>query len=215
MKIRIPLFCTFLILTAGLSAQVEFGLKGGLTTESLQDKSYSFDREGRQSLLLDLEGADYGVQFGALLRFPLKGSWGLQTEATLNSAKTTFRVDGSDGGTDNGLTSVFEERYNDLNVPVLLTYQLFKILRLHAGPVGHFYVSSSSDLTDEEGIDRTFETLNLGYNAGVSLDIGQLTLDVRYGGNFANYGETFTLRGAEVDVDQAPRRWIGTVAYRF
>jgi hypothetical protein len=215
MNTRLLFFLPLLLMTALATAQLEFGLKAGLTTESLQNETYRLGQpEGRQDLLLALEGADYGFQFGALLRFPLKGSWGLQTEATLNSAKTTFRLDGADG-TDNGGSTIFEERYNDVNVPVLLTYQIFKIVRLHAGPVGHFYVSSTSDLTDEEGLDRTFETFNLGYNLGGSIDIGRLTLDVRYGGNFSNYGETFTLRGSEVDVDQAPRRWIGTVAYRF
>ena len=199
-----------LLLSLTGSAQVEFGLKAGLATSSLEGESFSFSREGRQDLRFALEDADYGFQFGALLRIPLTGSWTLQPEVTLNSAKTTFRLDDPDQQT----SEVFDERYNDVNVPVLLSYQL-AFLRLQAGPVGHFFVSSTSDLEDQDGIDRTFDTFNLGYALGGAIDIGPLTFDVRYDGNFAKYGETFTIRGEEVDIDQSPRRWIGSVAYRF
>ena len=210
MNHKLVFLLPFLLLSLTGFAQVEFGLKAGLATSSLEGESFSFSREGRQDLRFALEDADYGFQFGALLRIPLTGSWTLQPEVTLNSAKTTFRLDDPDQQT----SEVFDERYNDVNVPVLLSYQL-AFLRLQAGPVGHFFVSSTSDLEDRDGIDRTFDTFNLGYALGGAIDIGPLTFDVRYDGNFAKYGETFTISGEEVDIDQAPKRWIGSVAYRF
>ena len=200
----------FLLLSLTSFAQVEFGLKAGLSTRSLEGESFSISQAGRQDLKFALEQADYGFQFGALLRLPLSGSWTLQPEVTLNSAKTTFSIDDP----DQQAPQVFKERYNDVNVPVLLSYQL-AFLRLQAGPVGHFFVSSTNDLRDQAGIDRTFDTFNLGYALGGAIDIGPLTFDVRYDGNFAKYGETFTIRGEEVVIDQAPKRWIGSVAYRF
>jgi hypothetical protein len=199
-----------LLLTTGAYAQIEFGLKAGLSTQSLEGESFSFSREGRQDLRFALQDADYGFQFGALLRLPLSPKWTLQPEVTFNSAKTTFTLDDP----DNQVSEVFDERYNDVNVPVLLSYQL-AFLRLQAGPVGHFYLSDRSDLRDREGIDRTFETLTLGYALGGAIDIGPLTFDVRYDGNLANYGDTFTIRGEEIDLNQSQKRWIGTVAYRF
>lgn len=203
------LLAAFLSATA-LSAQVEFGLKVGLATESLQEESFEFSRQGGRDLFLTLGEGNYGYQFGALLRIPLGERAGLQTEATFNSTSAEFRFENA----ADGLTEVFRERYNDLNVPLLYTYKL-AFLRLQAGPVGHFFVSSFSELTDAEGRDRVFDSFNLGYALGGAIDIGRITLDVRYDGNFARYGEDFAVAGETFRVDQAPRRWVGSVAYRF
>ncbi|THH40277.1 porin family protein [Neolewinella litorea] len=210
MRNRIALLLPLLLLSGLSFAQIELGLKAGLTTQSLQGESFSVDREGRQDLMFALEDADYGFQFGALLRIPLGEKLSLQPEVTFNSAKNNYRIDDPE---DNS-SVIFDERYNDVNVPVLLSYKL-AFLRLNAGPVGHFFLSSTSDLSDQEGIDRTFETFNMGYALGGSIDIGPLTFDVRYDGNLGKYGETFTVDGSSFRIDQAPKRWIGTVAYRF
>ena len=208
------LLLPLLLLSIVSFAQVEFGLKAGITTQSLQEESYNLlSADGRQDLRFALEDSDYGFQFGALIRIPLTAKMTLQPEVTLNSAKNTFRYEDLSGSTDRN--QVFKERYNDVNVPVLLSYQLIGPLRLQAGPVGHFFVSDSGDLKDQEGIDRTFDTFNLGYALGGALDLGPITVDVRYDGNLGKYGETLTIDGNAIDIDQSPRRWIGSVAFRF
>ncbi len=209
MRNRIALILPLLLLSVVSFAQIEFGLKAGLSTESLQGEQFGTDRDGRQDLMIALENAGYGFQFGALLRLPLGDALSLQPEVTFNSSKNSYSY--TDGTNP---TVVFEERYNDVNVPVLLSYKL-AFLRLNAGPVGHFYLSNTSDLGDNAGLQRTFDTFNLGYALGGSVDIGPLTLDVRYDGNFAKYGETFTWQGNDYRMDQSPKRWIGSVAYRF
>ena len=201
----------FLLFSFLAYSQIELGLKAGLATESLQGESFTFDRDGGENLRFALEDANYGFQFGALLRLPLGEKLALQPEVTFNSAKTNYRFDDPDmPGTD----VVFNERYNDVNVPVLLSYKL-AFLRFNAGPVGHFFLSNTNDLRSQDGLDRTFESFNLGYALGGSIDIGPLTLDVRYDGNFAKYGKTWNYQGNDFRIDQAPKRWIGSVAYRF
>lgn len=210
MNKRTVFFLPLLLLSLTSFAQIELGVKAGLSTSSLQDESFGFDREGRQDLRLALEDADYGYQLGLLARIPFGEKFLLQPELTFNTSSATYQFDDP----DDSFTQAFKERYNDVNVPILLSYKL-AFLRVNAGPVGHFFVNSRSDLRDDAGIDRTWETLHLGYALGVGLDVGPITLDVRYDGNFSEYGETFTFRGAEVDVDRAPRRWVGSVAWRF
>ena len=210
MTYRILTILAFLAFTTSLSAQIEFGLKAGLATESLQGERFDLSREGRQNLSLALEEGNYGYQFGALLRVPLSDRFGLQTEVTFNSSSAEFRFDDN----DRNVTQVFRERYNDVNVPLLASWKL-AFLRFQAGPVGHFFVSSLSDLRDAEGRERTFDSFNLGYALGAAIDIGPITVDVRYDGNFSRYGEDFAVAGETFRVDQAAKRWIGTVAYRF
>ncbi|MEM9929661.1 MAG: outer membrane beta-barrel protein [Bacteroidota bacterium] len=204
------LLIALFFLSTYASAQVEFGLKAGLATESLQEERFDLSRTGRENLSLALSEGNYGFQFGALLRVPFSDRFGLQTEVTLNSASAEFRFDDP----DQQVTQVFKERYNDINIPLMASWRL-AFLRLNAGPVGHFFVSSASDLVDAEGRERTFDSFNLGYTMGASIDISRITIDVRYDGNFSRYGEDFAIAGETFRVDQAPKRWVGSVAYRF
>ncbi len=204
------LLLSLLFVAAPATAQVEFGLKAGLATESLQGERFDFTQAGRESLSLALSEGNYGFQFGALVRIPLSDRFDLQTELTLNSTSAEFRFDDP----DQQATAVFRERYNDLNIPLLASWKL-AFLRLNAGPVGHLFISSSSDLVDAEGRERTFDSFNLGYTLGGAIDIGKITIDLRYDGNFGRYGEDFAIAGESFRVDQAPKRWVGSVAYRF
>ncbi len=199
----------FFLCSAPAFSQIEFGLKAGVATQSLQDERFDLTRSGRQELGEAIAEADYGFQFGALLRVPFSDRFDLQTEVTFNSAKTDFTFDDPVNG-----RQVLSERYNDINVPVMGSWKI-AFLRFNAGPVGHFFLNSSSDLRDADGRERTFDTFNLGYTLGGAIDIGPLTLDVRYDGNFSKYGEDFAIAGESFRVDQAQRRWIGSVAYRF
>ncbi|NJC26008.1 outer membrane beta-barrel protein [Neolewinella antarctica] len=212
MKNQLALLTLLLLIlcTVPATAQLSFGLKAGVATESLQEERFDLTRSGRADLGEAIAEADYGFQFGALVRVPLSESFDLQTEVTLNSAKTNFRFNDPNTQT----SRVLSERYNDVNVPVMVSYKL-AFLRLNAGPVGHFFVNSSSDLRDAEGRERTFDSFNLGYTFGGSIDVGPLTVDVRYDGNFSKYGEDFAIADETFRVDQAAKRWIGSVAYRF
>ena len=199
-----------LLYSAPAASQIEFGLKAGIATESLQEERFDLTRSGRADLGEAISEGEYGFQFGALVRVPLSDRFDIQTEVTFNSAKTDFRFDDP----DTQMSQVFEERYNDINVPIMGSWKI-AFVRINAGPVGHFFVNSSSDLRDPDGRERTFDSFNLGYTLGGAIDIGPLTLDVRYDGNFSKYGEDFELAGGTFAVDQAAKRWIGSVAYRF
>ena len=211
MIFRLLLFLPCLLLSLAATAQIEFGLKAGLATSSLQGERFDLSVEGRENLRLALEEGGYGFQFGAFARLPLSDRFAIQPEITFNSMNADYRLDSEDGSV---MTEVFEETYNDVNIPVLGSWKL-AFLRLNAGPVGHFTVNSKSDLLDADGRERSFDDFTLGYALGVAADIGPLTLDVRYDGNFAKYGNEFSVLGETFEVDQAPRRWVASVGYRF
>ena len=191
-------------------AQFTFGLKAGIATESLQEERFDLSQTGRENLLFALKDANYGFQFGAFFRIPLSDRFDLVPELTFNSSGTEYQL--LDEST--GVSTAFRERYNDINLPVLASWKL-AFLRFQAGPVGHFTVGSASDLTDRDGRERAFDSFHLGYTLGGALDIGPIVIDVRYDGNFANYGDTFTVAGTDLNIDQAARRWIATVGYKF
>lgn len=207
----LPLLLACFFLPQVARAQLSFGLKAGLATESLREEKFDLSQDGRENLRFALRDADYGFQFGAFFRIPLSDRFDLVPEVTFNSSGTEYSLTDDDNPMAN---AVFRERYNDINVPLLASWKI-AFLRFQAGPVGHFTVASKSDLRDAAGRERAFDTFNLGYTLGGALDLGPLVLDLRYDGNFAKYGETFTVAGRDLDVDQAARRWIATVGYRF
>ncbi len=210
MHIRLFPILLLSFLVSAVQAQVEFGVKAGLSTQSLQGEQLRLNGDGIDNLLLTLEDAAYGIQAGIFFRFPLSEKVFLQPEITFNSTSANFRLNDP----DQNETFVFTEKYNDINIPLLLGYKL-GFLRLQVGPVGHFYLDSNSDLTEREGWNEVFNTFNLGYALGGAIDIGQLTIDLRHDGNFSEFGQTFTFMGDEYAVDQAPKRWIATIGYRF
>ncbi|MEM9835583.1 MAG: porin family protein [Bacteroidota bacterium] len=211
MTTRISILCLlcFAFFTVA-TAQIEFGLKAGLTTESLQGEQLQLSGEGIDNIMLAIEDAEYGIQAGLFLRLPLGEKVFLQPEFTFNTAQANFRLNDP----EQNETFIFKEKYSFVDVPLLLGYKL-GFLRVAAGPVAHLYFENGSDLTSREGWNTALDQFNIGYALGGAIDIGKITFDVRYDGNFSNFGQTFTLGGNEYAIDQAPKRWIATLGYRF
>lgn len=85
-------------------------------------------------------------------------------------------------------------QYTNIDVPVLIGYK-FGLLRINAGPIASFNVSSSNELATQFGsiigssgnnVGDTFKSAAWGYQAGGGVDIGSLSLDVRYEGSLSN-----------------------------
>ncbi|PHI19480.1 hypothetical protein CEQ90_12335 [Lewinellaceae bacterium SD302] len=213
MNKRISLLCTLLFVTVlSLSAQAEFafGLKAGLTTSALEGHELELNGGGLDELTAKLTEANYGFQGGIFMRVPVGERLFLQPEATFNTSTATFTFQNDDQGID----QVFKERYNNLDVPLLLGYDL-GFLKFQGGPVGHFFFNEGKDVFTSEGWSSAVDEFNIGYALGGSLDIGKLTFDVRYAGNFSKFGQTFDIAGEEFAVDQAAKRWVFTVGYRL
>lgn len=204
----LPLLALLVFCATTASAQFEFGLKAGLSTQSLQGQDLQLSGQGAENLGVAIKDANYGIQAGAFFRVPLGEKVFLQPEFTFNSTSAEFSVTAPDGN------SIFKERYNFVDVPLLVGYKL-GFLKLAAGPVGHFYFNQAQDVINLEGWNSALEEFNLGYALGGAIDIGRMTFDVRYDGNFGKFGQTFTVAGNEFAVDQAPKRWVATVGYRF
>ena len=76
----------------------------------------------------------------------------------------------------------------------------FGPLRLMAGPEGHVFLNSTSGLLDIDGYRQDFKGLTLGWQGGVGLDLWNLVVDIRYQGNFNNFGDHITFLGQEYEL---------------
>lgn len=200
-----------LCLVAGLSlrAQVNLGLRLGVSTTSLNEE----DLPNINDLEVALTDASYGVHGGLVLQINL-GNFIIQPEVLFNSSQVDYTV--SDVG-NNIVNELFKEKYQNLDLPILLGYNLGGFLRLHAGPVGHLLLSSTSELINNNlaGYKEQFDELTWGWQAGFGIDIGKLMIDMRYEGNFTNYGEHFRFFGEERKFSQSPTRFLVSLGYLF
>ncbi len=81
-------------------------------------------------------------------------------------------------------------RFTNFDVPIMLGYRFAKIFRVNVGPVASFNLASSGKLSDsfnkytDGDVNATIDNnVAIGYQAGVGVDFGRLSLDVRYEGN--------------------------------
>jgi hypothetical protein len=205
------LCCSLLLLTAA-HAQVRLGLRAGISTTDLQVEPLTvFNPGGLDYLQLAIDEARYGIQAGLVLQARIGQRFVFQPELLFHSNRVDFRVrDLTLGGT----AEIVKERYQHLDIPVLLGWR-FGPLRLQAGPEAHIFLNSSSELFVFAGYGQRFRTATYGWLAGLGLDIWNIMLDVRYQGNFTNFGDHIRFNGQEYSFDNSPARWLFSVGILF
>jgi len=186
--------------------QVRFGLKGGIGTYDLGVNEAIKVLEGGNEFLLDVQDAKYGYHVGLVVQFKM-ASFLVQPEILFNSNS----VDYSFGQTNSGSNSIFTEKYQNVDIPIMLGLKAGP-MRLMGGPVGHYFISSTSELLEFENYDQKFDELTYGWQAGIGLDFLNLMVDVRYEGNFSKFGNHIVFSGQEYSFSNSPARLLASLA---
>ncbi|MEA1887250.1 MAG: porin family protein [Bacteroidota bacterium] len=178
------------VLSSGAFAQFSWGLKAGATSNNfkLEDPINS-----AQQTIEAAEQAAWGFHGGVFIRLSMLGIM-VQPEVLFSMAENNMLI------TDAGVEEVRSQKFNKLDVPILLGVK-FGPIRLMGGPAASVMINSASDLVDNA--ENLYKAATFGYQAGVGVDImKKITLDVRYEGGLSNFGdeitigtETFTLDG--------------------
>ncbi len=206
----------FFAFFAGASAvaQVLFGLKAGISTTQVKPSTLDLtDANNVKAFSLALEKANYGYHLGGFLQIPLGSLLYLQPELLFNATSTDFKVENLQ---QSGLaTRVLTEKYQNLDIPLMLGFHI-GIINVFAGPVGHVFLNSSSELIDVSGYSQKFDEVTYGWQGGVGVRlIWGLSVDVRYEGNFDNYGNHISFGGRQFNFDKKASRILASVAYTF
>ena len=91
----------------------------------------------------------------------------------------------------------------------------FGPFRVQAGPVGHAFVSSTSELKELADYDAAFDKLTFGYQAGAGLDLGRFLFDVKYQGGLSHVGDHLRFGEQEVRFAERPGRLVLGVGFSF
>ena len=189
-KIAFTLVALLAISVAAQAQVFQAGVKGGLSSSNVKLKELQND----PLQYTEAENVT-GYHVGAFARLQVSGVI-LQPEFILSSSGGKVEV------TDNSTsTNVHVEkfRFNRMDVPLLLGYNFFKIARVQAGPVVSALISAKQEGDD---IKDYFDKSDWGYQAGIGLDIGNLTLDLRYERINRKYTNTALQSGGKVNNEQ-------------
>ncbi|MBK8967844.1 MAG: outer membrane beta-barrel protein [Lewinellaceae bacterium] len=188
------LFCT-----AAAQAQFAFGLKGGFQTQLKNPNDLTIG-SADTSFNFGVNDLKFGTQFGAWFR--IGDGVFLQPEIVFNSNRTDFKV-----GETNAADIILSEKYQNLDIPILVGFKAGPI-RLHGGPVGHYFLNSKSELADVNGYAARWKQFTWGWQAGLTLGTGRFSADIRYEGNFNKYGDHITFFGDQYHFSNNPARLI-------
>lgn len=196
------LFLAIICLAFATTAQAQFfslGLKGGLNTQVNHPDDFTVG-SGDTSFNFGLDGRKFGTQFGMYMRFGKRIF--IQPEVLFNSNRSDFRIGESSAG-----EVIKNEKYQYLDFPLLLGAKLGPV-RFQAGPVGHYFLNSRSELVDFKGYEARFKQMTWGWQGGLNVGFKRISLDFRYEGNFSKQGDHITFFGNQYQFSDAPARFI-------
>jgi len=205
-------FLVVLLFSYSANAQVTLGIKGGINTTSIKPEELEIvNLEDAKKFGISVKDADYGMHFGFYVQAQM-GKFIFRPEFLFNSNKVNYNV--KEFGIGNIVSTVKSETYQYLDIPVMMGAK-FGALRLMAGPVGHVFINSKSELKDLSGYAQKFNDMTYGYQVGVGLDAGRISIDGRYEGNFNRASDHFSFFNHNYHFSTTPSRFLISVGFRF
>ncbi len=202
----------FAIFALPAFSQVKLGFRLGISSQDLTpDQLIVKDENNNDNLGIKLDNAKYGVHVGFFAQFRSEKFF-IQPELLYNASKVDYKLE--DLGGIGIVKDLFTETYQSIDVPVNLGFRLGPI-RLQGGPVAHIFIGSDSQLDQINGYDPDFDKLTFGWQAGIGLDIWKFILDLKYEGNFSQWGDHFNFFGNDYKFDQSQGRLVASVGIAF
>lgn len=190
-----------LLVTTTAAQQVRFGLRGGLSASA----SPTLAQEVRyQSRLyrVSVDDIPLGIHLGAMLQVRAK-HWVFQPEVIFHSSRTDYQLE------EIFSTEIFrtirQEKFTHLEVPLMVAYR-WGPLRLQVGPTARILLASSSDFEGVADYVDESRIYDVGYQAGIGLDIRRVIFDIKYDGSFEGLGANIQLGGQQLAFNNAAGR---------
>ena len=195
-KLVLVLFVTLSSITV-FAQKNGLGIKGGLSSTQV-------NFEGGQLVPSD---AQMGYHLGVFARFGGIGFF-VQPEVLFTQTSGQFLEISS-------LSSIppinYEAKFNRLDVPVMAGFRLLKIIRVMAGPIASFNIDSSLQEAGKTVQNIDFKNATLGYQTGVGVDLGNLSIEGKYEGGLSKFTENVGTYNADNRINQ----WVLSVGFKL
>ncbi len=160
------------------NSPIHIGIKGGANFSNLSLSKSNLD-------------ANYspGYHAGVFTRVDISKLY-LQGELLYSQKKSKI---------ENGSSGAQHAKWNSIEVPVLVGYKLLKsenaTFRIFGGGVYSYVLNDKASILKQVSQSfQKFDKSNIGYQAGVGVDMGRLTLDLKYEGALTNISKEFKAR---------------------
>ncbi len=199
--------CLTFIVINNTSAQIELGLRFGISSTNLDVGDIIFDNKDTDIKLAD---AKWGHHLGVYTRIKML-SFYMEPALIFNSSQTNYSVNNY---SEDPIATVTEESYLDLNIPILIGTKMGPF-RLAAGPVAHVSLDKGSQLFNFDQYGEKTKETSYGYQLGLGLDIWSFRFDLNYENNLGDRSEKVEIFGAEFTNNTNKSRWIASVGIKF
>lgn len=191
-----------LVLLVSLYSLTAFAQKNGAGLKvGLSSTQVNF--EGGQLVPSD---AQLGYHLGVFARFGGAGFF-VQPEALFTQTSGLFIFE--DGSLNSNRD--YEMKFNRLDVPVMAGFRMLKIIRVMAGPIASFNIDSSLKEAGTTVQNIDFKKAMLGYQTGLGVDLGNLSIDGKYEGGLSKFMENIGTYSADNRINQ----WVLSVGFKL
>lgn len=203
----------FLLIIVGLTifqpsyGQLIKGIKAGLSASKIEINEI---RDG--SLFKGGESVT-GYHAGVFARQKM-GMFFIQPELIFTSSGGKINVTPPPSSTTMPNPYDLEITYNKIDVPILLGIKIANFIRIQAGPTGSYLLSSEEKNSATGAITdilANYNQFSVAYQAGVGLDIGRFTLDLRYEDNLSDFGDKI----GNFNTDQRNQQYLLSIGMIF
>ncbi|MEL6358530.1 MAG: outer membrane beta-barrel protein [Bacteroidota bacterium] len=99
-------------------------------------------------------------------------------------------------------------RFTKLDLPVMVGLSFFSMVRAQVGPVFGLLLSA---LESDKSVEDHYSMMNFGWQAGLGVDIWNMVIDLKYEGNFSNFGDKI----GKLNTKQGYGLWILSVGFNI
>lgn len=218
MKNLMLLIALFFFASTAFSQGVKWGPRVGISTSQVSPQQLVVtDQSGLDALTLDLKNAKFGFNGGLFLRAETQKSLFFQTELHFSTTTIEYQIEELNSPTP--IQEIASETYYDLNLPVHVGLKFgsgVASFRIQGGAILTKNIGGNSNISDfVTDYQQAFQDLNVGWQAGVGLDIWKVTFDARYEGDFGNYANHMQFFGNDVEFDDRERQLKFSLGWKF
>jgi hypothetical protein len=204
---KIILISGLAILFLNLSAQMDFGIKGGMNISNVKASEILTD----DYRINPAASGNLGYHVGGFFRASLLGVF-IQPELYFSSISNEFKVENISGSST--AEQLAKQKIGRMDVPVLVGVRL-GTFRLGLGPVGSIVVADQTDLQDITGYETKLKSATFGYQLGAGVDIWKICIDLRYEGNLTKLGDHLDIGGRTINLDNRVRQVLISLGITF
>ncbi|WP_026956579.1 porin family protein [Algoriphagus vanfongensis] len=196
---KLSLIILALCLSIPVFSQNGIGIKAGLSSTKIDFDNEDFVPSDAQT----------GYHIGLFGRFGGAGFF-VQPEMLFTQTKGEFAyVPGDVSG--GSAPENYEATFNRLDIPVMVGFRFFKVLRLMAGPIASVNINSKLEDAVDTVDEADFKGATFGYQAGLGVDIGNLSVEGKYEGGLSKVTDNI----GSYNTDNRLNQWVLSVGFRL